>query len=217
MRNTCRLIICHRFCQGDSGGKFDCVIGNHTVNSEDKKLCSSPTLWRNISCEVYVTVRGDVLEDMAAPLRCRGRIQHCIRPWYSKSNGEPVDGYRQNCLDKSDQVFHMNTRCNVTSYINIHTKLFCDADDMRNESVPVCNDPEAWLNSKNNHYQDPHFCQASCSSPGPGCQACTNPSYFICKNSGICLHPDLVCDGHPQCPGAEDEDLDSCLERYVSK
>ena len=101
-------------------------------------------------------------------------------------------------LDKSDQVFHMNTQCNVTNYIDIHTKLFCDTDDMRNETA-VCKDPEAWLNSKNNHYQDPHFCQASCDRPGPNCTACTNPSYFICQKSGMCLHPDLVCDGHPQC------------------
>ena len=202
--------MCDRFCQGDAGGKVDCIIGNHTVNNQDKKFCSHPTLWRNISCEVG----GDVLEDKAAPLRCRGRIQHCIRPWYSKRDGEPVDGYKQNCLDKSDQVFHMNTQCNVTNYIDIHTKLFCDTDDMRNETA-VCKDPEAWLNSKNNHYQDPHFCQASCSRPGPNCTACTNPSYFICQKSGMCLHPDLVCDGHPQCPGAEDEDLDWCLKKYV--
>ena len=149
---------------------------------------------------------------MAAPLRCRGRIQHCIRPWYSKRDGEPVYGYKQNCLDKSDQVFHMNTQCNVTSYIDIHTKLFCDEDDMRNKTL--CKDPETWLNSKRSHYQDPHYCQDSCSRPGPGCQACTNPNYFICEKSRMCLHPDLKCDGHPQCPGGEDEDFDLCQSRF---
>ena len=35
--------------------------------------------------------------------------------------------------------------------------------------------------------------------PGPRCLACTNPEYFICPESGVCVHPALVCDGHPAC------------------
>ena len=140
-----------------------------------------------------------MLEDKAAPLRCRGQNQHCIRPWYSKRDGAPVDGYRQNCLDKSDQVFHMNTKCNVSSYIDIHKRLFCDLADVKDELV--CSDPETWLQSQSPHYQDPHMCQASCATPGPGCLACTNPDYFMCEKSGVCLHPQLECDGHPSVRG----------------
>ena len=170
-------------------------------------------MWRNVSCEVYPDeASAAVLEDKAAPLRCRGQIQHCIRPWYSKRDGSPVDGYKQNCLDKSDQVFHKNTVCNVTSYIDIHTRLFCEQPDMSREQI--CTDPETWLQGQNPHYQDPHFCQDSCDRPAPGCQACTNTDYFMCGDSGVCLHPQLFCDGHPQCPGAEDEDLDLCRWRY---
>ena len=33
----------------------------------------------------------------------------------------------------------------------------------------------------------------------------------------MCLHPDLVCDGHPQCPNNEDEDFTLCKETYFSK
>ena len=40
-------------------------------------------------------------------------------------------------------------------------------------------------------YQDPHNCWASCSQPGESCEACTNPDYFVCKKSGICIHPQL--------------------------
>jgi hypothetical protein len=30
-------------------------------------------------------------------------------------------------------------------------------------------------------------------------KTCTNPGYFNCTKSGKCVHPSLVCDGHPQC------------------
>ena len=65
--------------------------------------------------------------------------------------------------------------------------------------------------------EDPHRCQESCSSPGPGCKACTNLEYFHCQrnNSQVCLHPELVCDGHPQCDGGEDEHLELCLGSYL--
>ena len=65
------------------------------------------------------------------------------------------------------------------------------------------------------HPDDPHNCQNSCSSPGPDCISCTNKDYFQCPLSGLCLHPDLRCDGHTQCPFAEDESLDVCFERWV--
>ena len=41
--------------------------------------------------------------------------------------------------------------------------------------------------------------------------------YFHCQrnNSQVCLHPELVCDGHPQCDGAEDEHLELCLGSYL--
>ena len=58
---------------------------------------------------------------------------------------------------------------------------------------------------------------SSCSdsSLGLNCTACNNPSYYQCSSSNICLHPQLKCDGHPQCPGGEDEDLEECQESYV--
>ena len=31
----------------------------------------------------------------------------------------------------------------------------------------------------------------------------------------MCIHPSLHCDGHPQCPQAEDED--NCYDDYVRK
>ena len=48
-------------------------------------------------------------------------------------------------------------------------------------------------------------------------KTCTNPGYFNCTKSGKCVHPSLVCDGHPQCDHAEDEDLDTCYDKLVEK
>ena len=45
--------------------------------------------------------------------------------------------------------------------------------------------------------------------------ACENQKYFKCTSASRCIHPDLVCDGHPQCPGGEDENLDDCHEKYI--
>ena len=60
-------------------------------------------------------------------------------------------------------------------------------------------------------------CQASCSYPGTGCVACTNPRYFKCtkNNIPICLHPDLVCDGVPNCDSSIDES--DCLDQYFTR
>ena len=57
-------------------------------------------------------------------------------------------------------------------------------------------------------------CWESCTNPGPNCTACTNTFFLLCPYSNQCIHPDLQCDGHPQCEHGEDEDLDMCKEKY---
>ena len=64
---------------------------------------------------------------------------------------------------------------------------------------------------------DPHNCWGSCANPGSNCTACTNPDYFNCTKSGKCVHPDLRCDGHPQCEYGEDEDLATCHKEYIKR
>ena len=76
-----------------------------------------------------------------------------------------------------------------------------------------------WIDRHKNDtkYDDPHHCQMSCKFPGPGCKACTNETYFHCNDEKHhCVHPDLVCDGHPKCPNSEDENFDMCKEKYFS-
>ena len=65
--------------------------------------------------------------------------------------------------------------------------------------------------------EDPHGCWDSCSKPGSNCLACTNENYFTCKQSGVCIHEDLRCDGHPQCKHGEDEDVETCFESWVRR
>ena len=71
------------------------------------------------------------------------------------------------------------------------------------------------LMKKRSKSKDPHFCQLSCSEPRSDCVACTNKEYFNCTKSGQCVHPELVCDGHPQCSEEEDEDLRKCHLKYI--
>ena len=59
-----------------------------------------------------------------------------------------------------------------------------------------------------------NICWDSCDNPGVNCSACTDPSYFQCPQSKQCVHPQLRCDGHPQCLFGEDEDLDECWKIY---
>merc|ERR1719318_2213886 len=78
----------------------------------------------------------------------------------------------------------------------------------KNRTIPC-------TNGQDSTYDDPHNCKGSCAVPGPNCQACTNPDYFNCTKSGKCVHPSLVCDGHPQCEHGEDEDLHRCYDKLV--
>ena len=100
--------------------------------------------------------------------------------------------------------------------MDFHDEHFCNDDWPYVEQEPICTNKTEWLSHQDPSFSDPHNCQSSCSSPGPDCVACTNPDYFICTKSGQCVHPDLVCDGHPQCPGGEDEDLEKCYTDYVN-
>ena len=68
-------------------------------------------------------------------------------------------------------------------------------------------------------YIDPHNCSGSCKTPGYGCQACTNPDYFHCtrNNTKVCIHPELVCNNHPDCDNAMDEILDECYGKEIAR
>ena len=118
----------------------------------------------------------------------------------------------------SDRIFLVNTSCGAEKYLELYQQHFCPSrwDD------PICKNPGSWLSSHTDaEYQDPHHCQSSCKIPKSGCQACTNEHEFSfqCVRNGslVCIHENLVCDGHPQCQHAEDEDLTLCRDKYFRK
>ena len=70
-----------------------------------------------------------------------------------------------------------------------------------------------------NDYIDPHNCSGSCLRPGYDCEACTNPEYFHCtkNNTEVCIHPGLVCNDHPDCDNAVDENLVMCYDKKIAQ
>ena len=161
----------------------------------------------------------DLITFFSYGLRCIGTQQHCYIPWYLADSQIPASSTRKNCEDSSDQIFEVGSSCSVSKYINKYQDLFCSQkSEEEAEADEVCDDPEDWV-SEHPEYEDPHNCYESCSDPGLGCSACSNPEYFQCKrnNISVCLHPQLKCDGHPQCDDAEDEDIGQCYEDYVKR
>ena len=133
----------------------------------------------------------------------------------------PIQKYKgqlsKQCEDYSDQVFVVNENCTEKEYVEAYNNTICKGDNIYKEyksydQEKICPNVSGWLdNTKRNisEYLDPHNCYGSCNDPGYGCLACSNKNYFRCtkNNIPICIHPDLVCNHHPDCDNAEDEDF----------
>ena len=196
------------WCQSDF--QASCVMSQDgtRTSTNDGTLCQNKTFWEKIDPDWWYL--GGV--KYGSGVRCNGSIMHIIYPWYKYHDGEPLLALKHNCEDKSDQVFVSGEPCyNRSIYINLHNKEWCSDSRVKNETI--CTGPTSWLEDlmrDQARLDDPHFCQSSCAKPGLNCAACTNEKYFNCSRSGTCLHPDLKCDGHPQCPDNEDEDYEMC-------
>ena len=205
------------WCRSD--GQASCVTsedGTRTSTS-DGILCRNKTFWETKEPSLF-NYRG-LMSGLGA--RCNGSLMHHIIPWYKFYNGVPASWIKQNCEDKSDQVFSSGEPChNRTYYISIHNKEWCSKLWVKMENEPICTNTSAWLKNTiidQSRLDDPHFCQDSCAKPGLNCIACENEKYFKCSRSDYCIHPDLKCDGHPQCPDNEDEDFEMCKTEYFYK
>ena len=194
------------WCRSDL--ENSCVVnaGGQEISTTDKILCGNNTFWKNIPAGYYSN--GKLL---GVGKRCNGTSQHQINPWYMFYDGEPHSTLKKNCDDFSDQIHMGGAPCpNQTYFLNIHRNLWCS--DSLAENEDICTNPSSWspnqsYNNSQEMLEDPHFCQKSCAAPGPGCVACENKEYFLCEKSGFCIHPQLRCDGHAQCPHHEDEDM----------
>ena len=209
------------WCRDDRTAICNTESGNIATN--DPALCQHPRVWADAPCS-YNWYDGRV---WTYGLRCSGQKMMCVHPWYTFSNEEQPPWAVTQCPDKSDQVFNSSLTCSkhLQHYLAFHTQKFCNENytsiqigilgliDLQSELI--CTNKTQWLSTKDPSYSDPHSCQSSCSVPGPDCLACTNSSYFPCPKSGQCVHPDLVCDGHPQCIEGEDEELSLCYKKYL--
>ena len=182
--------------------------------SYDPQLCSNPLIWRDVDCKLGTNGR---VENYG--FRCRGRNMGCSFPWYMQYNGYTYDKFERKCKDRSDEIFLKGSTClqHLNSNFTFHQLSFCNSEYPEVDSSLICKDKWAWLSTQDPLLSDPHNCQASCEVRGLNCQACSNSSYLMCGQSGHCVPPELVCDGHPQCPGGEDEELQNCHQTYIDE
>ena len=184
------------------------------VSRFDSRLCGNPLVFGDKLCSENVVGTPRI---QTYGQRCTGRNQDCIYPWYTYYSGRTST--TETCLDKSAKIFNISFTCrdHIKKLGDYHTANFCNFNYPLILSQLICTNKTEWLYKQDPSLIDGHKCQASCSSPEPDldCVACTNPEYFNCTKSGQCVHPNLECDGHPQCTEGEDEDLEKCYTEYV--
>ena len=194
-----------------------CQVNNETkLSSTDATLCGNKAFWRDIDANFYLSNDNGQYTAYYG-LLCNGWSQHIYLPWYYEAKGKGVSQINFKCDDQSHRIHTANTTCpSEKMYMKIFTDTFCTED---RKAENMCKDPLGHIQNAAvilpSYYQDIHECWDSCAEPGPKCQACVNEEYFLCENSQTCVHGDLVCDGHPQCPNSEDEDFYRCKERWA--
>ena len=208
------------WCRDDMSAS--CSTRTTQFSTRDVSLCRNSTFWSTVDCNVYYS-DGEVA---LFGKRCSANKQHCYYPWYTKNTEdfeyEKGSKYPPTCQDKSDRIFDVNTRCNITGYVQEYSDSLC-GKTMFNIYIHkfsdenLCENPTEWISRQTDSYiLDPHNCESSCQNPSRGCDACTNKEeYFNCPKSGVCIHKDLLCDGHKHCQQGEDED--SCLPTDTKK
>ena len=191
-----------------------CDTKSELISTADSRLCSNPKVWRNVTCTKYLD-DGRLKEN---GIRCNGTNMGCTIPWYTSYDGRPSN---PKCSDRSDEIFEMDLTCrqHLQKHLDFHNDKFCNENYPEVNNKMICTNKNEWLKYWSSDRSDPHNCQSSCanSSVGLDCIACSNSSYFSCFKSSRCIPPELVCDGHPQCPNGEDEDLDfdNCHDKYI--
>ena len=203
----------------NEGASFTC--GEDEISNQDPRLCGNPLIFKDLECISYWPGPPGRNPVRAYGKKCNGTNQQCVTPWYTQGNTQNEGVLSESCSDKSDQIFYVGLTCrhHLEQYIEFHDSHFCDISPRSQSSKSselVCQNKTKWFEQQGPAFMDPHDCQSSCSdaSKGLDCLSCTKETYFNCTSASKCLHPGLVCDGHTQCPGGEDEQLDRCHIKY---
>ena len=167
-------------------------------------------------------------EIAAVGTRCSGNFHHCTVPWYRRSSPYTYAYNNPICVDKSDQVFPINTTCRQYNKVFLETyrTLWCSGNPNRGQGHK-CEGRwdngklEDWFSQEDDEkIYDPHGCVGSCKSTSAGldCLACENEDFFHCNSTGFCINKENVCDGHPHpnC-GGDDENIYYCLDDYFKR
>ena len=191
------------------------------IKLNDKQLCQNHTFWQNRPCRDRFQPGIKIMSGR----RCTGSIHHCSYRLHERYSYDKMENdIPFSCLDYSDQIFNLNSVCNATQYPVDYCKNFCNPEqthylDYNKKCDEICINPESWMSRQTDpDIRDPFRCQNSCADPEINCEACTHPDYkFNCtrNNIEVCLHPQLLCDGHPHCDRADDEDFFMCYEKYL--
>ena len=153
-----------------------------------------------------------------------------MRNTYSDSN------YPVLCTDKSDHIYpvlctntseaaqYCNTFCpqgvNTTSPSSEYVRVSPEYDDDYGyfKSVPSPTFTDTAGNTVETGYRCEFECTPAKLAIQPCQDSCTGQYNYTCSVSGNlhCLHPALVCDGHPHCDQGEDEELSAeCIQKLV--
>ena len=199
------------WCRDDMSAS--CRTPTTQFSTRDASLCRNTTFWSIVDCNVYHS-DGEVA---LYGKRCSADKQHCYYPWYTKNTEdfEHENGtrYLPTCQDNSDRIFAMNTYCKIIEYVKEYCDTICNKINKHKHCKEnICENPTEWFSQETDSFiLDPHNCSSSCQNPSRVCDVCTNTKeYFKCIQSGVCIHRDLLCDGHKHCQRGEDEDYDSC-------
>ena len=87
----------------------------------------------SFTCDWYNDNGNGLLTGAGA--RCSSDYQHCIFPWYRHFNA--WTGYKPSCLDKSDQVFPINSTCRQHNqqFLEAYRTLWCSGNNQRQQGT----------------------------------------------------------------------------------
>ena len=166
-----------------------CSTNTTQFSIKDASLCSNTTFWSNVSCNTYYN-SGKV---RLYGKRCFANKQHCYYPWYTRNHDFKFGGYLPTCQDKSDRIFDINTKCNISAYVDEYCGKICNETKTKKNNYcqeTICKNTTEWISQQtDSFFLDPYNCESSCLNRFRGCDACTNEEdFFNCTKSGVCIH-----------------------------